>query len=82
MFVDLFIAHGLMVSSSEERGAICWVGLSAPVVALSCSPHHLSAVIGVSVLLEVCCVHLPGAPHREEAPTQQDTNHNTARFHP
>lgn len=45
-------------------------------------PHHLSAVIGVSILLEVCCVHPSGAPHRGEALAQQDTNHNIACFHP
>lgn len=76
------IAPRLTACSSLGRGAVRWVGLSAPVVALSCANAiYLLWLVcpscwrsAVSVLLE--------APHSGEAPAQQDTNHNTARSHP
>lgn len=56
-------------------------GLISSCGCIELCPHHLSAVIGASILLEVCCVHSDGAPHSGEAPAQRDTYHNTACFH-
>lgn len=76
-----FIAPRLMVSSGLGRGAFCWVGLSAPGVALSCAHTIYLLWLVCSILLEVCCVHPSGAPHRGGALAQQEANHNIACFH-
>lgn len=64
-----FIARRLMVSSSSggKKRASVLGGLISSCGGFELQPHHLSAVIGVSILLEVCCVHPYGAPHRGEA---------------
>lgn len=64
------------------RGARLLGGLINSCGGIELCPHHLSAVIGVSVLLEVCCVRPAGAPHRGEALHSGDPDHNVARFHP
>lgn len=61
----------LLIRNLLGRGAVCWVGLSAPTVGLSC----------------VCCWQpsmsiLLGAPHRGWALTQQDVMHTLNCFHP
>lgn len=84
--VDLFdqmfhtIAPWLMTCSILGKAAVHWVGLSAPVVALSCASTIYLQWLVCPCCRRFRCVHPAGAPYRGEAPARQGATDNVSPF--